>query len=136
MDGAERRARDRALGIGGQARDPEVRDHRPAVARQQDVAGLHVAVDDAADVGDAERARNVEADPGRLRRGQAPAPAQTRRQVFALDQLHDQEGLAVVRAGLQAGDDVRVAQDGGGQRLPSEAHRDVAVFDRPRAAGA
>ena len=130
MDGAERRPRDRALGIGGQTRDPEVRDHRPAVARQQDVAGLHVAVDDAPDVGDAERARDVETDPGRLRRRQAPAPAQTSRQVFALDQLHDQERLAVVRAGLQAGDDVGVAQHGGGQRLPPEAHRDVAVLDR------
>ena len=61
---------------------------------------------------------------------QAPAPAQTSGEVLALDQLHDQERLAVVRAGLQAGDDVGVAQHGRGQRLPPEAHRDVAVLDR------
>ena len=50
--------------------------------------------------------------------------------------------LAVVRAGLQARDDVRVAQDRRGECLAPEAHRDVRVledfatkeFDRDRPA--
>ena len=136
VDRAERRARDGALGVGGQPGDPEVGDHRPAVAGEQDVAGLHVAMDDPADVGDAERAGDVEADPGGLGRFEAAGPPQPRGEVLAFDELHDQERLAVVGAGLEAGDDVRVAEDGRGERLAPEAHRDVGVLDRPRGEGA
>jgi hypothetical protein len=125
----ERRARDRALGVGGQAGDPEVGDHRAAVAGEQDVARLHVAVDDAAHVCDAERTRDVGADPCRFGRGEASTSSQAGGEVLALDQLHDEVRLGVVGAGLEAGDDVRVTQDRGGERLASEAHRDVGVLD-------
>ena len=82
-----------------------------------------------ADVRDAQRAGDVEPDAGGLRRAQPTEPPQPGRQVLALDELHDEERLAVVGAGLEAGDDVRVAQDGRGQRLAPEAHRDVGVGD-------
>ena len=82
-----------------------------------------------ADVRDAQRAGDVEADAGRLRRAEATETPQPGRQVLALDELHDQERLAVVGAGLEAGDDVRVAQDGRRQCLAPEAHRDVGVGD-------
>ena len=58
-----------------------------------------------------------------------PDTTQPGGQVLALDELHDQERLAVVGAGLEAGDDVRVAQDGLRERLAPEAHRDVGVGD-------
>ena len=91
--------------------------------------GLHVAMDDAANVGDAERARDVEADPSDIAGRQPSAAPQSRREVLALDQLHDEIRLAVVRAGLQAGDDVPVAQDRRREGLAPEAHRDVGVRD-------
>ena len=129
MHGAEGRAGDRALGVGCQAGDPEVGDHRPAVAREQDVARLDIAVDDASDVRHAERTGDVEADACCLRRGEATDTTQPGGQVLALDELHDQERLAIVGAGLEAGDDVRVAQDGLRQCLAPEAHRDVGIGD-------
>ena len=129
VDRAEGRARDRALGVGRQPGDPEVGDHRPAVAREQDVARLDVAMDDPADVRHAQRASDVEPDPGRLRRTQPTQPPESGRQVLTLDELHDQERLAVVGAGLETGHDVRVAQHRGGQRLAAEAHRDIGIGD-------
>ena len=61
--------------------------------------------------------------------GQSSAAPQTRSEVLALDQLHDEIRLAVVRAGLQAGDDVPMAQDRCREGLAPEAHRDVGVLD-------
>ena len=129
MDRAEGRSRDGSLGIGGEPGDPEVGDHRPSVAGQQDVARLDVAMDDAADVGDAQRPGDIEPDPRGLGRREAAHASEARGEVLALDELHDEVRLAVVRAGLQAGHDVRVAQDGRGERLAPEAHRDVGVLD-------
>ena len=74
VDRAEGRARDGALGVGGEPGDPEVGDHRPPVAREQDVAGLDVAMDDPADVGDAQRTGDVEPDPRGVRRAPAGRP--------------------------------------------------------------
>jgi hypothetical protein len=129
MDRAERRARDRAFGVGRQAGDAEVGDHRPAVAREQDVAGLDVAMHDPADVCDTERTSDVEADASRLLRRQSTRPAESSGQVLAFDELHDQEWLSVISAGLETCHDVRVAQDCGRQCLAPEPHRDVGVGD-------
>ena len=129
MDGPERGPRNGPLGIGRQPGDPEVGDHRPPVAREQDVAGLHVAMDDPADMRDAERAGDVKGDPGRFAGRKAADPPQARSEVLALDQLHDQERLSVIGAGLETGNDVRVAEDGGRQRFAPETHRDVGVLD-------
>ena len=60
---------------------------------------------------------------------EAADPPQPRGEVLALDELHDEVRLAVVGAGLEAGDDVRVAEDGRRERLAPEAHRDVGVRD-------
>ncbi len=86
-------------------------------------------MDDPADVGDAEGAGDIEPDPGRLARGEPADSTQPRGQVLALDELHHQERLAVVGAGLEAADDVRVAQHGRGEGFAPEAHRDVGVLD-------
>ena len=53
--------------------------------------------------------------------GASRAAAEAGREVLALDEVHDEVRLVAVRAGVQARDDVRVAQDRGGQRLASEA---------------
>ena len=106
--------------------------------------GFDVAMDDAADVGDAERAGDIEPDAADLPRGEPAATPQPRREVLAVDELHDQVGLVAVGARVQAGDDVRVAEDGGGQRLAPEALGEVGVggdlgaqqLDRDRPLGA
>ncbi len=136
VDRPERRAGDGTLGIGGQPGDPEVGDHRPPIAGEQDVARLDVAMDDPADVGDTECPGHVEADLCGLGRREATTSAKARGEILALDQLHDQERLAVVGARLQAGDDVRVAQDGGRQGLAPKTHRDVGIGRPPRDAAA
>ena len=82
-----------------------------------------------ADVRHAERPGDVEPDPCGLGGRKPTEPPKPRRQILAFDELHDQERLAVVGAGLETGDDVRVAQDGGGQRLAAEAHRDIGIGD-------
>ena len=62
---------------------------RPSAA-EQDVSGLDVAMDDAADVGDAEGTSHVEPDPRRLPRGEPAAASQPGRQVLPVDQRHDE----------------------------------------------
>ena len=129
MDGTKGRARDGTLCVGSQAGDPKVGDHRPPVAREQDVAGLHVPMDDAADVGYAQTARDLQPDPYCLSGAETPDPRQTRREVFAIDEFHHQVRLSIVGSCLQTGDDVRVAQHRGSERFAPEAHRDIRVRD-------
>ena len=59
VDRPERRAGQRHLGLGERPGDPEVGDLDPAVAADQHVARLDVAMDDAARVGRVERPRDL-----------------------------------------------------------------------------
>ena len=131
LDRPERRARQGGLGVGGQPGDPEVGDHRPAVAGEKDVARLHVPVDDAAKVRGAQTARDVQPEPGDVTGEHRPVAAQPRREVLALDELHDHERAGRVGARIEAADDVPVAQDGGRERLASEAIGQVRVRADP-----
>ena len=129
VNGAERRPGDRSLGIGRQPGDPEVCDHRTAVAGEEDVAGLHVPMDDPADMRDRERTGDVEPDPSRLARREPSDAAEPRGEILAFDQLHHQERLAIIGSRLEAADDVGMAQDGRREGLAPEPHRDVGVLD-------
>jgi hypothetical protein len=109
------------------AGDPEVGDLHGAVVGEQDVAGLDVAVDQApvvgvgqgrADVGRRPPARG----PRSARRPRSPAAAS------ALDQLHDDVGLALVGAGVVDGDEVGVVEPGDVAGLVLEPAREALVL--------
>ena len=127
VDRAEGRPGQRHLGLGDRPRDPEVDDLDPPVRPDQDVAGLHVAVDEASGVGGGEGPRDAGPDPRDLARRQRAAPPQDRREVLAVDQLHDDVRAARVLAVVVDRDDVGVAERGRRLRLLPEARREVGV---------
>ncbi len=127
MDTPQGRARERGLGIDRQPGDPEVGDHRATIGRQQDVARLDVAMDDAADVGDREAACDIETDPGGLPWCESAAALEAGGEVLALDELHDEVWLVTVGAGVQARDDVGVAQHRRGEGLAAEPLGEIRV---------
>ena len=117
------------------ARDAEVGDLHRGRAREQDVAGLDVAVHDTGAVRERERGCDLRRDlRGLVGVERALAPDEVAQRA-ALDVLHDDE----VRAGLLAPvvntDDVLVVQVGGGLRLapePLDERRLACVFRKER----
>src|SRR5690606_2064054 len=115
------------------ARDAEVRHLRAPLAVDEDVLRLDVAVDDPLGVRGGERAADLDRVGDGLLDRQPPAAADALLQRLALDVLEDDVGVAVVLAGVDDGDDVRVREAGGGAGLAPEAlelvrlRRDVAV---------
>ena len=91
--------------LGQRAGDAEVGDLHPALAGHQDVAGLDVAVDEAPVVRGGERAGRLGDEPRRGARRQGAAPPDDRREVLALDELHDDERPDRVRAVVVDRDD-------------------------------
>ena len=84
-------------------------------------------MDDAAHVRDTEGAGDIEPDAGRLPRRETAAAPESRRQVLPLDQGHDEVGPIAVGAGIEAGDDVGVAEHRLGERFAPESVGKVAV---------
>src|SRR5207249_3485577 len=95
-DGTALRLASAALHALGQA---EVGDMRLTLAVEEDVAGLEVAVEDAALVGVVDRAGNPGQKIGSGPRD-ADEPRNLLRQIAALDQLHAEIMLPLVRADL------------------------------------
>ena len=127
MHRAQGRAGDRRLGFGGDPGDPEVGDPRPIRSVDDDVPGLHVAMDDAAGMGHRQAAGHVRGDPhGRPRRERCIV-MDARGEVVPVNELHDEERLAAVRAGAEVPDDRGVVQDGGRMRLAPEPQREVRI---------
>ena len=89
--------------------------------REQHVAGLHVAVHDAAAVRERERRRDLGGDVGGLAGVERRLGADQVAQRSALDVLHHDEVGARLLAPVVDGDDVGVVQVGGGLRLAPEA---------------
>ena len=127
MDRAEGRPRQRHLCLGDRPGDAEVGDLDPAVGPDQDVARLDVAVDEPAGMSGGEGLRDAGPDPGDLPRVERTAPAQDRREVLPVDQLHDDVRAARVLAEVVDGDDVGVAERGRRLGLRAETRREIGI---------
>ena len=107
-----------------EARDAEVRDHRASGATlEQDVGGLHVAVDDALRVRVSERPRDFPQHPRRVVRRQRAARRHALRQRLAVDVRHDVEDETARLVDRVDRNDVRMGESRRGARL---AHEPVA----------
>src|SRR5918995_584199 len=103
------------------AGDPEVGHLRLAFFVQQDVLGLHVAVDQSALVREAERARHLQGEEEGVADRQRAAPLDQLLEVLALDVLEDDVLPTFVLATVDDSDDVGVAELGNRARLAPEA---------------
>ena len=113
------------------ARDPEVR-HQCVAAREQDVLGLHVAVDQALAVGVVERLAGLPHQAQRLRHWERALPREPLAQGLAIDVRHDVERagrLLVGGAGIEQGQDVGVLEPRLDLDLEQEALRGLAGDD-------
>ena len=86
-----------------------------------DVAGLHVAVDDAVLVGERQRRRDLRADGGGLFGRESAVLEDELADGRTLDVLHDDEVRLALFAPVVDRDDVGMVQVRGRPRLPSEA---------------
>src|SRR6185503_4149943 len=94
---------------------PEVHDARAAFRVDHDVVGLEVPVDDAAPVGGVDGPGDVDHQFGGLPRRQLASAQRP-----SVDELQRDVGRLVRVADLEHGDDVRVAQRGGGLGFAAE----------------
>ena len=123
--------------------EAEVEDLHPAVAGQEDVVGLEVAVDDPLLVGGGEAAGDLDRVVHHLARRQRH-PAHALAEGLALQQLAHHVGRAGLVPDVVDGDDVRMVEGAGGPRLLLEpleargigAHRGGENLDRDLAAQA
>ena len=118
------------LGSDG-ARDAEVGDQCMAL-REQDVLGLHVAMDQALAVGVVERVADLPHQTERLRHGKGPLTRESLAQRLALHVRHDIEGPGrrlLGGAGVEQGQDVGVLKPRQDLDLEQEALRAPADED-------
>ena len=108
------------------AGDPEIGDDGVAVLVEQDVVDLDVAVDDAFAVGEAERARDVDAHADEHRLGQLGDDLEAVGQSLGQEVHGEVHGVAVF-ADREDLDDVGVAEPGGGRGLAAEALLELLV---------
>ena len=102
----------------------------PARAVEQDVAGLHVAVQDARPVGGGQRVHDLGADAGRLARVEGAALAQDVVEGGPVDQFHDDQRAAVDLGHVVHGDDSGVAHPGRRTRLALHPQPQIGQFGR------
>jgi hypothetical protein len=110
-----------------QLREAEVEDLDEVVARDHQVLGLQVAVDDPDAVGARESFRCLRGEAERPLREHRPR-VQQRAQRVALDQLHRDVGDAVALADVVDRDDVRVVERAGRARFGLESPQPVRIF--------
>ena len=110
--------------------DAEIGELDAAVGRQQQIARLDVAVDDAAIVGVAQRPAGIDADLGHLAPIEPPSPPQFLLQAAADDQFHGVEQLAVLFAEAEQPHDVGVVELAEGLDFGLEADAEVLLLGK------
>jgi hypothetical protein len=104
----------------GQAEVGQVAVLAPVAVVEQDVARLHVAVDEAAAMGGVEGVRDLRGDRDRARRIERPLAPQQRLEVAAGDVAHRDEQAPLALTGLVDRDHVRVVEAGREPRLAQQ----------------
>ncbi len=109
-------------GVVGSTRQAEIGNFDlPLDARlNQDVGRFDIAMDEPLSVGCGQTARDLEAQAQHFRDVQRPGPVELLLQGLAGDVLHDQIGQRLLLDGVN-GDDILVANGGGGAGLANEA---------------
>ena len=107
--------------------DPEVGHLRPAVAVEQHVLRLDVAVDEPLIVREREPARDLQRELDRLARAQRPFLGHQLLQVHPVDVLEDDELPPLLLAPVDHRDDVRMGKLRNGARFPAKAFYIVVV---------
>ena len=107
------------LGLHGahELRDAEVQDFRAAVAREEQVLGLQVAMDDAAGVRGCQSARNLHGVVDRLSPGDGAVP-QTVAEGFTVEQFRDDVRNAALASHVVDHQQVGMVEGAGGLSLP------------------
>ena len=117
----------------GCARDPEVDHPHVPTPLDEDIGRLDVAMDDAALVCSLQRAGHVDDDAERDVELQTPVALEDALQILSVDQLHDDEVDAIVRAGVIDRRDVRVVKRGRGTRFLAEPRDEFGIGCKARA---
>ena len=123
-DHAGRRDPDRRVGC---TRDPEVDHPHVPVPVDEDVGRLDVAMDDAALVGGLQRTGHVDDDAERDVERQTAVALEDALQILPVDELHDDEVDALVRAGVVDRRDIRVVKRGRGTSLLAEPRNELGI---------
>ncbi len=110
-----------------QPRDPEIHDLHAAVGQHHDVAGLHVAVDHPALVGDGEGLGDLGRDLHRFRRRERAAADEVAK-LAPVEKLHRDEGDVRFAAHVVDRDDGGMADAAGRARLLEEPRLEMRSF--------
>jgi hypothetical protein len=103
------------------AGDPEVDDRGGAVGPDEHIGGLDVSMDEPSVVRVLQTGAQLSAQHDNLCRRQTPAAREDLRECLSLDVLECEPRPAVVLAGVEHADDVRMAEARGEPRLALEA---------------
>ena len=113
-------------------RDAEVGEEDAIVVADEDVRGLHVAMDEPAYVGRVERRAHLRGDAERCPERKAPLGCQQRLQVDPVHAGHGDVEEVALLAGVVDRDDARVVERGGELRLAQEPLAEVGLAERGR----
>ncbi len=105
---------------GERSGEPEVGHDRLAIAIEQDVVGLDVAMDDSTGMGNRQGGRDPDAEAHALRFREATSESESALQREGME-VHGHERGPIDHPDVPDGDDILVTQTGGGGRLPSKA---------------